>query len=173
MKSGLSAPDKSLAAICGLFCPACTLYIGTTDDKARLQAISKRFGLPPEELECRGCRSEKRGIYCRKFCKMTGCASAKGVDFCGACPESPCQELKDFQAAMPHRLELWESLARIEKAGFEKWYAEMLARYSCSECGTVNSAYDIACRKCGTTPSSGYVRRHLAEIKKNPGKLGV
>ena len=120
------APDKKLAAICGLFCPSCSLFIASTQDPARLRAISERFGIAPEELECRGCRSDKRGFYCREHCKMTECAAERGLDFCGACPEFPCADLKAFQAQMPHRLELWDSQRRITEVGYEQWYLEML-----------------------------------------------
>lgn len=58
---------------------------------------------------------------------------------------------------MPHRIELWKSQERIKEVGYEKWYAEMIEHYSCTECHTLNSAYDIACRKCGRTPSCNYV----------------
>jgi hypothetical protein len=172
MQSDYSIPDKKLAAVCGLFCPACSLFIGTAEDKTRLQTISKRFQLPSELLSCYGCRSEKRSLYCNKYCKMTKCAAEKGIDFCGECPEYPCAELKTFQAQMPHRIELWESQKRIKEVGYKKWYTEMIKHYSCPVCHTINSAYDMICRKCGTNPSCGYVKLNKDEIKKNPGKLG-
>jgi hypothetical protein len=40
----------------------------------------------------------------------------------------------------------------------------MVEHYSCPRCHTVNSAYDIACRKCGTQPSNAYVEQHETEI---------
>ena len=95
---------------------------------------------------------------------MCHCAEEKNVDFCGECNEYPCEELKTFQKQYPHRIELWKNLERIKEVGFEKWYVEMIERYSCAECGAVNSAYDISCRKCGNTPSCEYVRLHEIEI---------
>ncbi|MDF9408722.1 MAG: hypothetical protein A4E52_01841 [Pelotomaculum sp. PtaB.Bin013] len=161
---GLSTPDKRLAAVCGLFCTACALYIGTKEDPERLKIMATRFQIPVEELECHGCRSEKRGIFCREYCKMTKCVIEKGIDFCGECPEYPCDELKEFQAKMPHRNELWKSHERIKEVGYEKWYAEQVEHYSCPACGTINSAYDMACRKCGATPSCNFVKLHKDEI---------
>jgi ribosomal protein L40E len=102
---------------------------------------------------------------------MTKCAAAKGLDFCGECEEYPCKELKAFQAEMPHRIELWKSQARIKEVGYEKWYGEMIEHYSCPACRALNSAYDITCRKCGTTPSCAYVRLHKDEIMKHLSKL--
>ncbi|MDY0095668.1 MAG: DUF3795 domain-containing protein, partial [Candidatus Vecturithrix sp.] len=55
------APDKRLAAVCGLFCPACSLYIATQEDPQRLTRLAERFQLSEEEMHCDGCRAEKRG----------------------------------------------------------------------------------------------------------------
>ena len=163
--------DKRLAAVCGLFCPACTVYIGTRDDPGRLKALARRMGRSVEELECNGCRSEKRCFYCKSVCTMAKCAADKGVDFCGRCPEYPCDDLRTFQAAMPHRIELWRWQDRIKEAGYETWYAEMTEHFSCRKCGTMNSAYDLKCRKCGEEPSCEYVRMHKEEIIKRSGNM--
>jgi uncharacterized OB-fold protein len=72
---------------------------------------------------------------------------------------------------MPHRIELWRSQARIREVGYEQWYAEMIEHYSCKKCGTLNSAYDMACRKCGSTPSCSYVSLHKEEIMHHMAKL--
>jgi len=157
-------PDKRLAAVCGLFCPACRAFIGTREDPEGLAKMAERFKRPLEEMQCNGCRSDKRCFYCETKCTMAKCAAARGVEFCGECAEYPCKELMAFQAELPHRIELWKSQARIKKAGYETWYREMLEHYSCHRCGTINSAYDIACRKCGTTPSCAYVGLHQDEI---------
>ncbi|OGW52720.1 MAG: hypothetical protein A2Z46_08535 [Nitrospirae bacterium RBG_19FT_COMBO_55_12] len=159
--------DKKLAAVCGLFCPACHIFIGTQEDPDRLKMMAQRFQRPLEEMQCNGCRSEKRCFYCESKCIMAKCAAAKGVDFCGECAEYPCSDLKAFQAEMPHRIELWKAQDRIKEAGWGKWYAEMIEHFSCKNCGTLNSAYDIACRKCGSTPSCAYVRLHNDEIMRH------
>ena len=119
MKNGTGKYDKKLAAVCGLFCPSCTLYIGTKEDPERLKFLAQTFKLPVEDVRCEGCRAKVRSFYCRDLCKMYKCATGKGLDFCGSCPDYPCQELKDFQCAMPHRIELWSSLESIREAGPE------------------------------------------------------
>jgi len=156
--------DKKLAAVCGLFCPACHVFIGTREDPARLTAMARRFQIPLEEMHCNGCRSAKRCFFCETKCTMAKCASGKSVDFCGDCAEYPCKDLKEFQAQAPHRIELWKSHSRRKEAGLETWYAEMIAHYSCPQCKTVNSAYDLSCRKCGNDPSCEYVRLHKDAI---------
>ncbi len=162
--------DKQLAAVCGLFCKACGIYIGSTEDPERLKIIAARYGKKPEEVKCMGCRSDVRFIYCQT-CKLDKCAADKGIEFCGSCESYPCEELKTFQAAMPHRIELWKSHQRIREAGPERWYAEMIEKYSCPKCGTINSTYDSKCRKCGASPSCAYVAEHKEEIVRQMDEL--
>ncbi len=158
-------PDKRLAAVCGLFCPACTIFIGTREDPERLKIIAQSTNRLIEKLTCHGCRSEKRCFYCDDICTMAKCAANRSIDFCGDCLDYPCEGLKAFQAEMPHRIELWKSQDRIKKFGYEKWYAEMIDHYSCSECHTLNSAYDLKCRNCGKEPSCNYVSHHREAIE--------
>ena len=158
-------PDKKTAAVCGLFCPSCTLFIGTRDDPARLQFLSEQFGRPVEDLQCTGCRTDQRSFHCRTICTFVGCAAEKGVDFCGDCPDYPCEDLKAFQSERPHRAELWNSLEQISKEGFEKWYENMAKLNACPDCGTINSAYDPVCRECGRTPGSKFIELHEEQIQ--------
>ncbi len=155
------------AAICGLFCEACGLYIASHEDEKKLAKIAERYKMSPEEVRCEGCRSQKLGPYCRT-CKMKACAVQKNINFCSECDQYPCQDVKDFQAQpqVAHRLEVFESLKRIKETGYDKWYDEMINYYSCNKCSTINSAYDINCRNCGTTPGNTYIEKHLQEIKK-------
>lgn len=156
-------PDKKLAAVCGLFCPSCTYYIGSAADPARLKRLAERSGHAIEEIECHGCRSDTVTFYCRS-CKMVQCAAEKGLDFCGQCADYPCADLREFQAARPHRLELWAAQARIQEAGYEQWFTEMVEHYACPQCHTLNSVYDLVCRNCGANPGSAYVAQHKEQI---------
>jgi hypothetical protein len=156
--------DTKLAAVCGLFCEACTLYIATTEDPDRLKWMSERFQLSEEEMRCYGCRAEKRGPYCQT-CKMFACAAEKGIDFCVDCQDYPCSDLKQFQSQMPHRNELWDDLERIKSVGYKKWLKENREKYTCPQCQTINSAYDLKCRKCGHEPSCSYVAKHKKAIE--------
>ena len=156
MEKGIK-PDKKKAAVCGLFCESCSLYIGTAEEPQRLARMSAAMNVPAEELKCEGCRAEVRNSYC-STCRMYSCAAEKGIDFCVQCGDYPCEEIKTFQSILPHRLELWQSQERIKEVGWEQWYREKLVHYACPQCGTINSAYDRACRKCGAAPSCEYVR---------------
>ena len=157
--------DKRLAAVCGLYCRACTLYIGTSEEPERLKKIGERLGLPVDEVMCHGCRAEQRSFYCRT-CRIEACAVGKGLEFCGGCGEYPCELLKAFQAERPHRAELWQDQERIREIGWEKWLAEKAGHYACPTCETINSSYDTACRRCGHTPSSRFGEVHREEISR-------
>jgi hypothetical protein len=156
-------PDRELAAVCGLFCPGCWIFIASRETAEKRERLASTMGRPVDTLHCDGCRAEKRYSYC-ETCTLVVCATARGLDFCGVCAEYPCEDLKQFQAARPHRLELWQSQARIQEVGWEQWFEEMVAYYACGQCGTFNSAYHLSCRACGAEPSNGYVAAHQAEI---------
>ncbi len=156
-------PDLTLAAVCGLFCPACSIYIAAHETPEKRAEIARQRNRPVESLVCDGCRAERRYSYCES-CALYACAMAKGVDFCGLCDDYPCADLEAFQAARPHRIELWEAQARIREVGYEQWFAEMTERYACPECGALNSAYHLACRACGAEPANAYVAEHQSEI---------
>lgn len=156
---------KEMAAVCGLYCAACSWFISTTEDPERLKRLAAQLNWSVEESQCYGCRSEKRLSFCGK-CRMSACAAERNIDFCSECAEYPCDDLKQFQSAMPHRIELWDNLARIKCVGHEKWLKEIRVNYTCSRCQTVNSTYDLKCRKCGEVPSCSYVAKHRQEIEK-------
>lgn len=151
------------AAICGLFCESCSLYIGTTQDPQRLEFLASKYNKPIEEMKCTGCRTENLSFYC-KTCEMKTCIKEKNLTFCSECDEYPCQILIEFQKQLPHRLELFESLDYIRDNGVDKWVENMRANYSCVECGTINSPYEFNCRSCGHTPSSEFVKRNREQI---------
>ena len=162
--------DKNLAAVCGLYCEACSLFIATKEDPARLKALAARFQSTEEAVKCFGCRSDKRGPYCAN-CKMYACALERGIDFCVECEEYPCDDLKQFQSERPHRIELWNDLERIKAIGYKDWLKETREKYTCSRCGSINSAYDLKCRKCGEEPGSPYVSNHKQAIEQHMKNL--
>lgn len=164
--SGFAKADFKLAGVCGHFCAGCSLYIGTQEDPKRLEDISKRINRTIDDVTCNGCRSDNKSFYCTYICKMKACSERHGVDFCSLCDEYPCDEFKAFEAEAPDRIEVGECLDRIKDVGYEKWYEEMLEWYACPQCKTINSAYDMKCRKCGNEPSCKYVEINKEEIQR-------
>jgi hypothetical protein len=156
--------DKKLAAVCGLYCEACSWFIATTEDPERLKRLAAQSQFSEQESKCYGCRSEKRLPYCEK-CKMFVCAIEQGFAFCSECEGYPCEDLKQFQAARPHRIGVWVNLEQIKAVGYKQWLKEIKGNYSCPRCQTINSAYDLKCRQCGEEPSCNYVARHREIIE--------
>ncbi len=65
---------------------------------------------------CPGCRMEA-GPGCIQGCPVPGCISEKGVDFCGECPEFPCQKAGDFFTAQNPRIAAaWEAGGSLKSA---------------------------------------------------------
>jgi len=156
--------DKKLAAVCGLYCEACSWFIATTEDPERLKRLAAQSQFSEQESKCYGCRSEKRLPYCEK-CKMFVCAIEQGFAFCSECEGYPCEDLKQFQAARPHRIGVWVNLEQIKAVGYKQWLKEIKGNYTCPRCQTINSAYDLKCRQCGEEPSCNYVARHREIIE--------
>ena len=91
--------------------------------KEQTIALLNKFGFTEEEAKCYGCRSDKRIPFCAE-CKMSACSAERGIDFCGECDDFPCEDLKDFQSVMPHRIELWESLVQIRSMASSEYISE-------------------------------------------------
>jgi len=160
-----------LAASCGLYCGSCGIYLASQEnDTEKLLQYALVLNQALNETSCDGCRADRKSAHCSKMCLFINCTFEKGIEFCGACPEFPCKELKVFQSRMPHRVEILESQNRLKEIGWEQWLIEMKENYSCPQCNTVNSAYDILCRNCGFTPGSKYVLRHMELINDHLSK---
>lgn len=154
-------PDKQTAAVCGLLCKSCGIFIATQENNTNhLKYIAERLNIPIEQVRCFGCRSNTLSAHC-KACYFRECSEKNEIEFCAECNDYPCSQLRDFQTKMPHRIELFQSLDRIKEAGWEKWYVENVARHSCTKCNELNGWYEFACRSCGNKPSSRFVADNL------------
>lgn len=166
-----TATDKNLVAACGLFCGSCGIYLATQENNSEklLQyaiVLNQSFG----ETLCDGCKAVRKSAHCYRNCLFVKCTQNRGIEFCGTCREYPCNDLTVFQSKMPHRIEIYESLNRLNEIGCEQWLVEMKQNYSCPQCNTANSAYDIACRKCGFTPGCRFVDLHKDLIDRHMSK---
>jgi hypothetical protein len=112
---------------CGMLCSDCPPY-KAKDDPALLQSLLDR-GYKPEFLPCPGCREVKG--HCPHFgtlCSTYACAEKHEVEFCGDCPEFPCQFLHpaaDRANILPHNMKLF-NLLTIRRDGLEAWYEHAL-----------------------------------------------
>jgi hypothetical protein len=157
-------PEKKTAAVCGLLCKSCGIYIATQENNNdQLRSIAERLHIPFEEVQCTGCRSNVLSAHC-KTCFFRECSEKKEIGFCSECTDYPCAQLKEFQTKMPHRAELFQSLDRIKEAGWEKWYFEIVAHHSCTKCNTLNGWYEFTCKNCGSDPSSQFVADNYEKL---------
>lgn len=58
-------PDKTLAAVCGLYCEACTLFIATKEDPARLKGLARDFTSQRRRLNVTGVGRTREGLIVR------------------------------------------------------------------------------------------------------------
>jgi len=164
-------PDVALAAACGLYCGSCGIYLATQEsDTEKLLQYAIVLNQSFNDTLCDGCRAKRKSAHCSKSCPLINCTLNKGIQFCGSCNEHPCKELKEFQSEMPHRVEILESQNRLKEIGIRRWLIEMNGKFVCYWCNAVNSAYDIACRKCEHTPSCDFVAMHMDIIEKHFSK---
>lgn len=103
-----------MVAPCGLFCGGCLAFMGgpiRTHARVLSGLLGSNFGTYAERLSamspalehypafadmldflsqgsCRGCRE---GGCLLGDCGARGCAAERGVDFCGLCPDFPCE----------------------------------------------------------------------------------
>lgn len=160
--------NKNLVAVCGLYCGACGIYLATQEnDTEKILQYAVVLNQSFDETLCDGCRANRKSAHSSKMCLFVTCVKSKGIEFCGTCNDYPCEEITEFQSEMPHRIEILESQNRLKEIGWEKWLFEMNKKFSCSQCNTINSAYDITCRKCENTPGSRFVALHKEMIDKH------
>ncbi len=151
----------NLVSACGLYCGACGIYLATQEnDTEKILQYALVLNQSCDETLCDGCGAVRKSAHCSKWCTFIDCKEEKGVNFCVDCDEFPCNELNEFKSKIPHRIEILNLQNRMKEIGLEKWLEEMKEYFSCSNCKTVNTAYHLDCRKCGTIPSCKFVSQH-------------
>jgi hypothetical protein len=110
---------SEMIAYCGLDCGKCKAFKATqTKDSERKKKIAKQWtkGLnvefKPEDVDCKGCKSDTISGWCRKICKIRPCAEDKKVKTCAHCDEYVCSRLKEF---LPDEPVAKKNLEKIRK----------------------------------------------------------
>jgi hypothetical protein len=156
-----TSSNKDLVSACGLYCGACGIYLATQEnDSEKILQYAVVLNQTYDETLCDGCGAVRKSLHCSKMCIFIDCKQKKGVNSCPDCNGFICEALHEFKSKMPHRIEILNSQNLRKEFGIEKWLLEMKDYFSCPHCNAVNSAYHIACRKCGTTPSCKFVLEH-------------
>jgi len=114
---------EHMTAPCGLACFNCVVYLAKDNPELRT-LVSKQFGIPPEEVNCPGCREVKgKCPVIPAECSVYPCAEKHAVKFCCDCPDFPCDNLHPYadQAdKLPHNTKLY-NLCLIKKLGVGEW----------------------------------------------------
>ncbi|NDP28471.1 MAG: DUF3795 domain-containing protein [Flavobacterium sp.] len=153
--------NTELAAVCGLYCGSCGIFLATQEnDSEKILQYAIVLNQTIDETLCDGCGAKRKSFHCSKMCTFIDCKLKKGVVSCVECEDFPCKSLIEFKSKMPHRIEIIQSQNRMKEIGIENWIIEMQAYFSCPDCKTMNSAYEITCRNCGETPSCTFVSEH-------------
>ena len=124
---------------CGIYCAACpSVHRGS----------------------CYGCRSgDKSQKRTSKWnCTIRNCCiNEKKVEYCGECPEYPCQTIlklinshKD-KPRMHYRHEIPDNMKELNKMGIDEWAAGQEERWKCPNCGDLVIWYNYECVSCGTS----------------------
>ena len=121
-----------MTAPCGLDCFNCHFFLAHEDKEAMrmVNKLSEEFNIPVELMLCNGCRKHNGRIPIQKQifgdthrCAAYECSHSKGLEFCGACDQFPCDNLHpyaDKAGDLPHNIKVF-NLCLINKMGLEKW----------------------------------------------------
>jgi len=149
--------QKNLAAPCGLYCGACSIYVaGKRGDSKRLEqmasGLAQYYGraLEMKDLACEGCLSEIVALHCRD-CAIRYCAIEKGYSHCAQCSVFPCKQINDFNNdGMLHHGEILNNIKRQRDIGIDVWIEEQEERWRCPKCTCTVDWYSDQCPDCGT-----------------------
>lgn len=152
----MAREHEKLVGICGLFCGDCPYYLAVRlGDKEQLAALSRKTGLPIEDIQCDGCLSERVFRDCLE-CKhgFRACAEEHGVSWCFQCGEFPCKRLRSFSKehvvnGICHHQRVIEDLAYLKAKGTEAWVASQEHRGDCPDCGRPGYWFTTECPACG------------------------
>lgn len=116
--------DVRLVSPCGLYCGGCPVFRAGTDE-AFAARLAERLGLPKEQVQCRGCRTEEGHIRTmgEPVCPTYVCVQDRGLRFCYECDEFPCLMLApcaDKAQTLPHNTKVY-SLVLMQRLGLEEW----------------------------------------------------
>ena len=121
-----------MTAPCGLDCFNCHFFLAPEDKEAMstVKTLSEKFNIPVALMLCNGCRKHNGQIPIQKQifgdahrCAAYECSQSKGLKFCGACDQFPCDNLHpyaDKASDLPHNIKIF-NLCLINKMGLEKW----------------------------------------------------
>ena len=145
----MAAVDRRLLAPCGLYCGVCAIFMAHRDDNQKFkERLVPVYGLKsPDEVQCKGCMSEERFVYCQ-VCPIRECCGEKGLEGCHECVEFPCDRIENFPLPVGKKV-IMRSVPAWKKLGTEAWVEQEEKRYHCPECDYPLFRGSKRCRSCG------------------------
>jgi hypothetical protein len=141
--------DERLLAPCGLYCGVCAIRISHRDKNLKFkEKLSTYYGVPPEQIECEGCRSDNVFVYCR-VCEISACAGERQIQGCHLCGEFPCERIRNFPFETGRKVML-QAIPEWRESGTEEWVEAQINRYKCRACGEPLFRGATRCGKCKT-----------------------
>lgn len=100
---------------------------------------------------CAGCLNSSKGKpeHCRK-CKIKDCIKDKGVTYCFACFDYPCELITDLEKSYNKRYQasLIKNSEYVRQHGLEAFMEQQKETYTCPECEGILSIHDRECSEC-------------------------
>jgi len=129
--------SEDLIAPCGINCAICSRYLAYKYDLRRSQ--------------CAGCRpSNKNCTYLFAKCTKANNVATNKRDFCYACEDYPCKQLKrvDARYRQNYRVSIMENLESIRQSGMRHFIDEQVEQHRCARCGGLISMHNRKCFAC-------------------------
>jgi hypothetical protein len=137
--------NPELLAPCGLYCGLCGIYVASRDNNQKLkEKLAEAYGVTPEQIDCNGCLSDKKFVYCQ-VCDIRTCVMGKAYEGCHQCDGFPCKFIEEFPVPEGKKVILRSIPARRE-LGDKKWVEEEEQRYTCPHC---HDRFFRGAKKCG------------------------
>lgn len=140
----------NLVGACGLYCGACDHYLSNTASGKHLLERKTAIGIKVSQNPCGGCKVDcldKLCKWCRE-CSIRKCVIGKNLNHCRECKQFPCEEIEAFNGIHMHKREGYQNLARLSELGISEWLKEQEVRWSCRNCGSSYSFYELECFCC-------------------------
>lgn len=115
-----------MIAVCGLFCAECDIYKAVSD-RVTAQRVADWFktergvDAAAEHVRCDGCKGGREKHWSPDCWILKCCVDSRGLEYCCACADFPCQGPRDWAANSPRYAEAVERLKRMGMDREKAW----------------------------------------------------
>lgn len=140
--------NEQLVGACGIYCGACDHYLAGRENGKYLLKRDTDIGRRVADNPCGGCKNiEKLCQWCKE-CEIRNCASEKSLSHCGMCDQFPCDYFEEFKNGLLHKQVGYKNIQELTRVGVAEWLEKQEIRWSCPNCGSSFSFYEIQCSSC-------------------------